>query len=228
MARYAFLDTPPPLSQPSAYIDDINWLADDFHEFIVFMGYVNFTSRYISGDLYRINASTLTAERLSSGFDGIGSVMSPDETAILYQAYTSDRRLLSTFMMNIEENTRWQLTTSIQFTFDASWSPDGELIPLAGGSDELKFDIYRMSVGDTEYRNLTLSTDVYEFDPEWSPAGSEIVYVTRPDLADDNTEIHVMSADGTDMTQLTHNSYWDSSAHWRPLISSDARTTQCP
>lgn len=49
--------------------------------------------------------------------------------------------------------------------------------------------------------------------PKWSPDGSRLAYVGG---SDDVVDIYSMDADGTDITQLTHDAAFDTFPIWSP------------
>jgi Tol biopolymer transport system component len=74
--------------------------------------------------------------------------------------------------------------------------------------------------------NVTRLTDnpAQDVDPAWSPDGTQIVFVSNRDDSDpaeyssldNNWEIYVMEADGSNAIRLTDNPAQDISARWSP------------
>ena len=61
-------------------------------------------------------------------------------------------------------------------------------------------EIYVMDADGSDQTRLT-SNDTNDYSPEWSPSGSQIVFLS---LRDGNPEIYVMDADGNNQTRLTN------------------------
>jgi Tol biopolymer transport system component len=85
-------------------------------------------------------------------------------------------------------------------TLSAPAGKDSALAPLSG---RIVFDnhedVWSINADGTDLTRLTHSPG-YEFDPSWSPDGTQIAY--RSDRGDES-EIWLMNADGTDQRRLT-------------------------
>ncbi len=133
---------------------------------------------------------------------------SPDGTRIAYTLTTG-----ATFPGNIATvpatgGPSMQLTSD-GLSMDPSWSPDGTRIAFAwyvftqdGAS--LGQDIWVINPDGTNAANVTNDPTGNEFEPDWSPDGSRIVF-TRTDFADGECcgtyadwHIDAIDADGTD------------------------------
>ena len=62
-------------------------------------------------------------------------------------------------------------------------------------------EVYTMRPNGSSVRQLTFN-DALEFRPNWSPDGAQITFTTT---RDDNAEVYVMDADGTNQTNVTAN-----------------------
>jgi TolB protein len=112
---------------------------------------------------------------------------------------------------------------------DVDWSPDGKQIVFTShlcndiGDDSETAEIYVMNADGTGRTPLTNNGEE-ERGPDWSPDGSRIVFMCRPDRINENEprffQICVMDADPTtnDRTQLTFDTNeGDNAFHATPV-----------
>ncbi|MBZ0281860.1 MAG: hypothetical protein K8L97_14060 [Anaerolineae bacterium] len=88
-----------------------------------------------------------------------------------------------------------------------NWSPDSQSLVFVGDAD-----IHTVSVETPIAINLT-PDDGEDYAPEWSPDGTQIVFVSN---RDDDYEIYVMNADGTEPFRLTNQPGSDFGPSWIP------------
>ena len=81
----------------------------------------------------------------------------------------------------------------------------------AGGS----FDIYAVSAEGTGAEPLTMTEGDKEFDPAWSPDGSQIAFVMAP-AGSQAGDVYVMEADGSDPRPLTDTPEAERRPAWSP------------
>lgn len=97
-------------------------------------------------------------------------------------------------------------------TFPA-WSPDGRRIAFVRGS-RFGREIFVMDADGNNVLRLTTNA-VADVQPAWSPDGSKLVFVRFG--ADLDRDLWIMSADGTEETQLTdHPARFDVLPDWSP------------
>ena len=79
------------------------------------------------------------------------------------------------------------------------WSPDGQRIAFVSNRDNSFGDVFVMNADGSDQVNLTNSRS-YDVTPSWSPDGNRIAFSSN---RGGETEVYVMDADGTNVTQLT-------------------------
>lgn len=96
------------------------------------------------------------------------------------------------------------------YNHSPDWSPDGSKIAFARD-----FDIFVMDADGSNLTQLTDTADRGEYSPAWSPDSSKIVFArmeceefgidvyTREIYPTEDSDIFVMGADGSNLTQLT-------------------------
>jgi hypothetical protein len=121
-------------------------------------------------------------------------------------------------------NDNWDIfirdgTTGIEIPIAAS-SHDEIQPRLRRGADrvayisnlESGYEVWTMNPDGSDQRRLTNGRDAYY--PNWSPDGTRIVFESI--LPDDETEVFVINADGSGLTQLTFSPGYDGMASWAP------------
>jgi TolB protein len=102
------------------------------------------------------------------------------------------------------------------------WSPQSDRIAFAAQHGE-NWDIYQVNVDGTVLTQLTDSPEL-DRDPDWSPDGKSIVFVSYRDRGyKDNQkpedccgDIYVIQVDSLKITRLTQDGYFPSSPRWSP------------
>jgi TolB protein len=107
---------------------------------------------------------------------------------------------------------------------DADWSPDGTRIaftshpkhadPTLDPPNPPDNEIYVVNADGTGLQRLT-ANDIAEAAPDWSPDGTQLAFMCRPDPAKP-MQICVMNADGTGRRQLTTNAAFHGTPVWSP------------
>lgn len=121
------------------------------------------------------------------------------------------------YLMNPDGSGQIQITSGRDT--EPAWSPDGRRIAFASNRDSASYSqIYVMNADGTGIVRLTNSptTDV---EPSWSPDSTRIAFV-RFAVGGTGTvvapagDIYVMNADGSGVTNLTHNPAYSGNPVW--------------
>jgi WD40-like Beta Propeller Repeat len=100
-----------------------------------------------------------------------------------------------------------------------AWSPDGSRIAFASARDG-NYEIYVMNSNGSNQTRLT-NNPAYDMSPFWSPDGTQITFDTQRDHyppaetgIGPEFEVHRISANGSEDTQLTNNNAEDRFPNW--------------
>jgi Tol biopolymer transport system component len=110
-----------------------------------------------------------------------------------------------------------QLTDDELVAAFPDWSPTGNRVVFSNNVCPVcdLSEIMVVNQGGNNLRQLTPSGDGFnDLFPRWSPDGTQIVF-SRDDFVE-ATEIYIMNADGTGVTNITQHPSFDFEADWGP------------
>jgi Tol biopolymer transport system component len=120
------------------------------------------------------------------------------------------------YLMNADGSGLQRLTHNSYNDYEINWSPDGAWIAVAsdlGGYANIHtVNVEAALQGNAERQQLT-DTDAHDAFPTWSPDGSRIAFISNRE-GDDNWEVYVMNADGSDQRRLTYSDGLDGIPTW--------------
>ena len=163
--------------------------------------------------IYLRNPDGVNEFRLTDGPD-TSPIWSPDSKKIAFLS-TRDGNL-DIFVMKPDGTGQRNLTTNEAPDYGISWSPDGKRLLFVSERDG-NAEIYVMKVDRDDQERFTSTyvrlthNKVRDVQPVWSPDGKRIAFVS---YLDDDAELFVMNADGTDQIRLTNNEYHDTHPTW--------------
>lgn len=99
-----------------------------------------------------------------------------------------------------------------------SWSPLDNQIVFAANPD-YRWDLFQIELGKDEVRNLINTPDEKEYQPEWSPDGNAIAYVTFEQRGDSTIkqDIYVINVATLEKQRLTETvDEYESLPRWSP------------
>ena len=111
------------------------------------------------------------------------------------------------YVMNADGSKVTQVTHNAVNEFDPVWSPDGR--QLAFGRCDARCDGIVINADGSGERVLVRDG----FPSAWSPTGKQIAFASS---RDGDGEVFIMNANGSGVTQVTHNDFGDLPTAWSP------------
>ncbi len=188
-----------------------------------------------NGEIFLMNPDGKRVRRLTRHpqYDGVPA-WSPDGQKIAFLSYRDLHRIQvdgiilgEIYVMNADGTNPINLTQVPERPDGSpSWSPDGRQIVFRSAKFfkwDILFhsDIWIMDADGGNPRNLT-NHHASDLSPDWSPDGMQIAFYSNRnrdwefETQEENWEVYVMNADGTNPINLTNNPAGDRRPDWSP------------
>ena len=180
---------------------------------------------FTTPELYILNLSDGSSRHIGETLQETGGLAwSPDGEQIAVRAATADGGY-TLYLIDANGDNPRQVTDFQLGSGRISWSPDGQQI--AYRSAQGCGDICILNLDDGSHQCLT-NTAGAERDPAWSPDGSQIAFLASAEqrlcqnqVAEEplipGSQVFIMAADGTGLTQLTGTSEIFNGLVWSPV-----------
>lgn len=170
-----------------------------------------------NGEIYLMDADGNNVVQLTNttGVENSTPVWSPDGSQLAFSRFTGSQ-VFEVFVIDVDGSNESNVTNS-STSNDASpaWSPDGTRLAFVSdrGADG-DAEIWLMNPDGTGLSQLTDNDDtVSDGSPDWSPDGTQIAFSTN---RDQDFEIYIMDADGSNPSRLTTTAGQDAQPSWSP------------
>ncbi|HSQ17950.1 MAG TPA: DPP IV N-terminal domain-containing protein [Anaerolineales bacterium] len=154
-------------------------------------------------------------------FENDAADWSPDGTQMAFSSNREGSRDI--FVMDADGSGMRKVVDTGLDDYFPEWSPDGsQLAFFAANFPSTRQDIFTVDLDGGNLANLTNTPGVVDEDPQWSPDGSQIIFQSD---RDQNFEIYVMNADGSQPQNLTDHGgrdYWPE--WWAPTAGGSVST----
>ena len=184
----------------------------------------------MQGSLWRQDPGSVTAVQLTAGpgYD-YQPDWSPDGEQVVFVRYLDDA--VEVNVLNLVSGEVAQLTDEGAVNLEPRWSPDGTRLAFVSTRDNGRFHLY---IGDviedelhanqlleerrSEIERYYYSAYDHELSPAWSPDGTEIIYVSNPEIPYGTGAIWRRAADGSGEPELVRmeETSWRARPDWSP------------
>ena len=161
--------------------------------------------------IWMVNADGLNPHLVYAGPDTIVAVAwSPDGERIAYAMSVGVPQEYEIFTMNTEGKNHVRISQGLQgIGGSLDWSPDGKSLLIYAGPYNDK-NIFKLEVADGAYTQITDGGN--NAGASYSPDGKYIVFNSLRN--DDQADLYIMRADGTNQVQLTNHPEPDWGPQW--------------
>jgi TolB protein len=161
--------------------------------------------------IWMVNADGLNPRLVYAGADTIvAAAWSPDGEKIAYAMSVGIPQEYEIFTMNTEGKNHVRISQGLAgIGGSIDWSPDGKSLLVYAGAYGDK-DIYKIEVADGSYAQITNGGN--NAGASYSPDGLYIVFNSLRN--DEQADLYIMRADGSNQVQLTNHPEPDWGAQW--------------
>jgi len=166
-----------------------------------------------NGDIYTMNEDGTGVRQLTAGsaYDA-APAWSPNREQIAFSSNRDGVLNNEIYVMNADGSAVTRLTFAAGSDYGAAWSPVGDKI--AYSRSPFSAGIYLMNADGSGSTRLTVSAfPNIDTNPTWSPTGDEIAF-QRWGTIFFESDLHVVKADGTGLTQLTSDAPLEIEPAW--------------
>ena len=165
----------------------------------------------VSGEIFTINIDGTDQEKIDLGEGSFSNpAWSSDGTRIAYMKDSDGFSFAySLYVANIDGSERSEITNIAYYSTAPDWSPNDQWI--AYDCYEEDWQVCLITPDGSQQKILT--HERINGEPHWSPDGKWITFIS---YRDENWEVYIMQADGSNQTRITNDWLSNFNPVWKP------------